>query len=82
MSSYEKLLIRILEGSSDANISFSTLCQLLHRFGVEVAIIFLLKKAWMKILNLQPKGSKAKPYQVKQVRNIILKYRLGGKGYE
>ena len=35
MSSYEKLLIRILEGSSDANISFSTLCQLLHRFGLE-----------------------------------------------
>jgi hypothetical protein len=26
---------------------------------------------------LQPKGSKAKPYQVKQVRHVILKYRLG-----
>lgn len=24
-----------------------------------------------------PKGTKAKPYQVKQVRSIILKYRLG-----
>lgn len=32
----------------------------------------------MEIVNLQPKGSKAKPYQVKQVRNLILKYRLGG----
>lgn len=30
-----------------------------------------------EILNLQPKGAKAKPYQVKQVRSIILKYRLG-----
>jgi len=30
-----------------------------------------------EILNLQPKGSKAKPYQVKQVRHVILKYRLG-----
>jgi hypothetical protein len=29
-----------------------------------------------EILNLQPKGSQAKAYQVKQVRNIILKYRL------
>lgn len=28
-------------------------------------------------INLQKDGSKAKPYQVKQVRNIILKYRLG-----
>lgn len=29
-----------------------------------------------EILNLQPVGSKAKPYQVKQVRNVIIKYRL------
>jgi len=31
-----------------------------------------------EIINLQPKGNKAKPYQVKQVRNILLKYKLGG----
>lgn len=30
-----------------------------------------------EILNLQPKDNKVKPYQVKQVRSIILKYRLG-----
>ena len=30
-----------------------------------------------EIINLQPKGSKAKPYQVRQVRQIILKYKLG-----
>jgi len=29
-----------------------------------------------KILNLQPKGSQAKPYQVKQMRELILKYQL------
>jgi len=29
-----------------------------------------------EILNLQPKGGKAKPYQVKQVRELILKYGL------
>ncbi len=28
--------------------------------------------------NVQPNGSKAKPYQVKQVRNLIVKYKLGG----
>jgi len=27
--------------------------------------------------NIQKSGNKAKPYQVKQVRNIILKYKLG-----
>lgn len=31
-----------------------------------------------EILNLQPKQSKAKVYQVKQVRDVILKYQLGG----
>lgn len=30
-----------------------------------------------EIINLQPVGAKAKPYQVKQVRDLILKYRLG-----
>jgi hypothetical protein len=30
-----------------------------------------------EILNLQPRGSLPKPYQVKQVRGVILKYRLG-----
>jgi hypothetical protein len=29
-----------------------------------------------EIFNLQPKGGKAKPYQVKQVRNLIIKYGL------
>jgi hypothetical protein len=32
----------------------------------------------MEIINLQAKGSKAKPYQVKQVRTLILKYKLAG----
>lgn len=31
-----------------------------------------------EILNLQPKGNKAKPYQVRQVRHVILKYKLAG----
>jgi hypothetical protein len=31
-----------------------------------------------EIINLQPDGNKAKPYQVRQIRNIILKYKLGG----
>lgn len=32
----------------------------------------------MEILNLQPKGRHAKPYQVRQVRGVIVKYRLAG----
>ena len=30
-----------------------------------------------EILNFQPKAGKAKVYQVKQVRAVILKYKLG-----
>ena len=29
-----------------------------------------------EILNLQPRNGLAKPYQVRQVREVILKYRL------
>jgi len=30
-----------------------------------------------EILNLQPRGGMAKPYQVRQVRNVILRYGMG-----
>jgi len=30
-----------------------------------------------EIINLQPDGSKAKAYQVKQIRDIMVKYQLG-----
>ena len=37
------------------------------------------KEGIEEIVNLQPlSGGKAKPYQVKQVRNLILKHKLGG----
>jgi len=77
-----KLLERILRGTSDANIPFAGICQLLRKLGFEERIrgshhIFT-KQGVDEILNLQPKGAKAKPYQVKQVRNVILKYKLGG----
>ncbi len=29
-----------------------------------------------EILNIQSKSGKAKPYQVKQIRNVLIKYRL------
>jgi hypothetical protein len=80
MGKYDKLLSKILHGSSDANISFTELCHLLKIFNFEERIrgdhhIFT-RYNLEEILNLQPKGSKAKPYQVKQVRNLILKYKL------
>lgn len=81
MGKYSKIKQRILSGSADTNVEFSQLCQLLARLGFEERVkgshrIFT-RHGMEEILNLQPKGSKAKPYQVKQVRNILVKYRLG-----
>jgi len=55
---------------------------LLKGFGFDVRIrgshhIFR-KEGVVEKINLQRAGNKAKPYQVKQVRNIIVKYKLGG----
>jgi len=82
MAQHEKLLARILQGSSDANIPFDGLRTLLSRLGFTERIrgdhhIFT-KDAVAEILNLQPKGAKAKPYQVKQVRAVVVKYKLAG----
>jgi len=38
MGKYEKLLIKILRRTSDANISFSEICQLLKKFGFDERI--------------------------------------------
>ena len=82
MARYDELLSRILRGTSDANISFNQLRYLLQRLGFEERIrgdhhIFT-KDGVEEILNLQPRGHHAKPYQVKQVRGVIVKYRLAG----
>lgn len=81
MGKCDKLLIKILSGMSDANISFSGLCQVLKRMGfkerIKASHHIFIKKGVEEILNLQPKGHQAKPYQVKQIREVILKYRIG-----
>lgn len=81
MSKARKTLFDILSGRSDANIPFSDLCHLLERGGFTRrqgggSHVIFHKPTVEEILNLQPIGSKAKAYQVKQVRNIILKYQL------
>ena len=80
MSKHAKLLKRILSGTADANIPFDGLCLLLQRLGFSVRVrgshhVFYCGGV-DEILNLQPRGASAKPYQVKQVRQVILKYKL------
>lgn len=77
-----RLLNRILLGASDANIPFAGLRRLLQDLGFDERIRgshHIFTKAGVdEILNFQPKGAQAKSYQVKQVRGVILRYRLGG----
>ncbi|MEG4516869.1 MULTISPECIES: type II toxin-antitoxin system HicA family toxin [unclassified Microcoleus] len=83
MAQIDKLLAKLMLGASDANFSFSDLCQILQILGFDVRIkgshhIFS-KEGVEEILNLQPqKGdrSKAKVFQVKQVRAVVLNYKL------
>ena len=86
MSQYEKLLLSILSGTQDRNTLFADLQTVLDRLGFQCRIrgdhFIYTKDGVEDIINLQPVGNKAKPYQVKQVRNIILKYQLGGSIYE
>lgn len=82
MSAKDELLLRVVTGTSDAAIRFEELCALLRSLGFVERIrgsphIFTRDDV-EEILNLQPKAGRAKPYQVKQVRGVILRYRLGG----
>ena len=80
MGRRKKLYQHIVMRRGDANVAFSELCGLVKRLGFSCRIKGDHHIFWMdgveEILNLQPKGTKAKAYQVGQVRDVILKYRL------
>lgn len=76
-----KTLRRVLSGTSDATIRFDDLRQLLLNLGFEMRVRgshHIFRKGGIEEkINLQREGSEAKPYQVRQVRNVVLKYHLG-----
>ncbi|MBN1768158.1 MAG: type II toxin-antitoxin system HicA family toxin [Prolixibacteraceae bacterium] len=80
MAKLNKILIAILSGYSDNNIKFFDLLNVLKHLGFTLRIRgshhILFKDGIDEILNLQPNNDNAKSYQVKQVRNLILKYQL------
>jgi len=82
MSQLSKQIIAVLSGMNDNNIRFNDLCNVLNLLGFKCRIKgdhhIYFKDGVKEIINLQPLGSKAKAYQVKQVRNLIIKYKLGG----
>ena len=80
MPGIDKIFAEVMSGSKDNNIRFSELQRLLDNLGFQCRIkgdhFIYWKDGIDEIINIQPNGNKAKSYQVKQVRNLILKYKL------
>lgn len=82
MSKVEKTLQAVLSGTSDRNIRFTDLLTLLQNLNfsgrTKGSHHIFWREGISDIINLQPlPNNMAKPYQVKQVRNIILKHKMG-----
>jgi len=76
----EKIVSQVLSGTSDANVAFEDLRTLLLSLGFRERIRgshHIFRRTGIdEMINLQREGAQAKQYQVKQVRAVILKYRL------
>ena len=65
---------------SDSNVPFADLCVLLTRLGFAQRVrgghhIFTMEGV-EEIVNIQPQKGMGKTYQVKQIRDLLLKYKL------
>lgn len=86
MSRYSKIRADILSGKSDKNISEEDMRFFLAKIG---AIYRRTKGSHIQysidnipeLINIQPQNGKIKPYQVKEIRNIVNKYKLGEGGH-
>ena len=82
MGKHDKVMDKVIRGASDANISFDDLRGLLTHLGFEKRIRgsrhLYRREGVEEKINLQREGNKAKPYQVRQVRAIILEHHLAG----
>ncbi|TAK29758.1 MAG: type II toxin-antitoxin system HicA family toxin [Chloroflexota bacterium] len=81
MARWRLVLARVLSGSADRGVRFADLRGLLLALGFEERVRsshhIYTRSSVVEILNLQPcDGGMAKPYQVRQVRDLIVKYRL------
>ena len=81
MTRLSRFLERVLGGTADRSLRFEDLRHLLLAPGFDERIrgshhIFT-RRGVSEILNLQPRdGGMAKPYQARQVREVIVRYRL------
>ena len=80
MSKRAKTLAKILSGDSDAGIRFEEACMLLEQLGFGKRIrgshhIFT-RTGIEALIDLQPQQGKCKPYQVRQIREVLTKFNI------
>lgn len=85
MKRYRKIREDIMSGRSDKNISEEDMEFFLSKIGAthrrtKGSHIQYSVDNIPELINIQPKNGKIKPYQVKGIRNIVSKYRLGEGG--
>ncbi|MCY4028233.1 MAG: type II toxin-antitoxin system HicA family toxin [Acidobacteria bacterium] len=82
MARSERILKDVLGAGSDANVRFDDLRNLLSSLGFKQRTRgshhLFSRSGVVERVNLQRDGNHAKPYQVRQVRRILLKYGLAG----
>lgn len=81
MAALKKLIQTLLGGRSDRNVRFADLRRILLSLNFNERITgghhIFSRQGIVEIINLQPlAGGKAKPYQVKQVRELIVRHGL------
>jgi hypothetical protein len=86
VSRFSKTLQKILRGASDANIRFEELRHLLAVLGFTERIRgdhhIYSREGIVEIINIQERNGKAKPYQVRQVRELLVRYQLAERELE
>ncbi len=83
MARSDKVLDRLLSATADRSFRFVELSDLLQRLGFDLRVSgshhIYSRPGLVEIINLQPqRDGTAKPYQVRQIRNLVLEYGLGG----
>ena len=80
MSKFDKSILKLLSANSDNNFEFADLIKLLEQLGftkrVKGSHHIFTKENVDEIINVQPNQNLAKPYQIRQVRTLLIKYKL------
>lgn len=79
MTKAQKTYLEIMSRKKDKNISFSDLKNLLDTLGFYCSVRgdhYVYRRADSPIINIQPEGNKAKAYQIRQIRNILIELEL------